>query len=148
MSDGTRKTEWLLTIKDSGKLRTGSINCGYGILPAQAAHLAIAELSIQNNGMFSMARLSFQGKTGFNVETYNWVNIDGCAEPACRVVFDAHGKAMMLDDALDAMDEELSETLQEDCGPFETSQQFFEFYAKEHERRFGEPWAPFAGGER
>lgn len=58
---------------------------------------------------------------------------------------DAKGKSREYGDAVKQMDKELRKELISKIGPC-YPQDFIEHYAKFHEERFGEPFAPFAGG--
>lgn len=59
---------------------------------------------------------------------------------------DANGDSRDYDAAVNLMDDDLREEVHADLAPC-ADQRFIEEYAKRHEQRFGEPFAPFAGGE-
>lgn len=59
---------------------------------------------------------------------------------------DANGESQDYEAAVNLMDDDLREEVHADLAPC-TDQQFIEEYARRHEQRFGEPFAPFAGGE-
>lgn len=58
---------------------------------------------------------------------------------------DSYGREIDYDAAVNLMDDELREEIAAEIAPC-TDQEFIEAYARAHEERFGEEFAPYAGG--
>ncbi len=60
---------------------------------------------------------------------------------------DANGHKIDMDAAANLMDDEIREDMSSNYAPgFDNPQAFLAEYARRHEAKFGEPFAPFAGG--
>lgn len=60
-------------------------------------------------------------------------------------VIDNTGCEIDYDAAVNLMDDEIRERLHIEIAPC-SDQEFFDAYAEEHEREFGEAWMPYTGG--
>lgn len=60
-------------------------------------------------------------------------------------VSDANGREIDFDAAVMLMDDDVRESVAAEIAPC-TDQEFIEAYARAHEERFGEGFAPYAGG--
>lgn len=70
--------------------------------------------------------------------------IDDCTVSEIAEVRDINGKPIDFDAAVNLMDDDLREELH--SAGIESEQAFIEAYAKLHAGRFGEAFAPYAGG--
>lgn len=60
-------------------------------------------------------------------------------------VYDEDGREVDFDVVVELMDDDLREAIAAELAPC-TNQEFFDEYAKRHEERFGESFAPAVGG--
>lgn len=130
-------------IEENGRIRHNSMLVKHGMTDSQAADEAIFNLNIQHKATFTLNQMGVT-KNAF-IMTTRFVNRNGKAYTASSIVFDSNGEPLVWTDVYHMMDEELREDLEADCS-FENNQEFFEFYSKEHVRKFDEDFAPYVGG--
>lgn len=96
--------------------------------------------------------------SGYDAETGEWSHgsyLDDLQEaiwkadgeqPSVAQVLDQNGTKVNYLDAVAFMDNDLREELHHYLAPC-SDQRFFESYAEAHETKFGEPFAPWVGGD-